>query len=39
MNSDDDIFLGKDLVQDLTDEFIEKIDEMGKRKEAEVMEI
>jgi ribosome recycling factor len=39
MISEDDFFRGKDSVQDLTDEFIEKIDEMGKRKEAEVMEI
>ena len=39
MISKDDFFRGKDSVQDLTDEFIEKIDEMGKRKEAEVMEI
>ena len=39
MISEDDFFRGKDSVQELTDEFIEKIDEMGKRKEAEVMEI
>ena len=30
---------GKDEVQDLTDEFIKDLDEMGQRKEAEVMEI
>jgi ribosome recycling factor len=39
MISEDDFFRGKDLVQELTDEFIEKIDEIGKRKEEEVMEI
>lgn len=39
MISEDDFFRGKDSVQDLTDEFIEKIDEIGQRKEAEVMEI
>ncbi len=39
MISEDDFYRGKDEVQDLTDEFIAKIDEMGKRKEEEVMEI
>ena len=39
MISEDDFYRGKDKVQDLTDEFIAKIDEIGKRKEAEVMEI
>lgn len=39
MISEDDFYRGKDKVQDLTNEFIEKIDEMGKRKEEEVMEI
>jgi ribosome recycling factor len=39
MISEDDFFRGKDSVQELTDEFIEKIDEIGKRKETEVMEI
>ena len=39
MISEDDFYRGKDSVQDLTDEFIERIDEIGKRKEAEVMEI
>ena len=39
MISEDDFFRGKDKVQELTDEFIEQVDEMGKRKEAEVMEI
>jgi ribosome recycling factor len=39
MISEDDFFRGKDEVQDLTDEFVERIDELGKRKEEEVMEI
>jgi ribosome recycling factor len=39
MISEDDFFRGKDSVQELTDTFIEKIDEIGKRKEEEVMEI
>jgi ribosome recycling factor len=39
MISEDDFFRGKDQVQELTDEFIEEIDEIGKRKEAEIMEI
>jgi ribosome recycling factor len=39
MISEDDFFRGKDKVQELTDEFIEKIDDIGKRKEEEVMEI
>jgi ribosome recycling factor len=39
MISEDDFFRGKDEVQELTDEFIEKVDEIGKLKEAEVMEI
>jgi ribosome recycling factor len=39
MISEDDFYRGKDEVQELTDEFITKIDEMGERKEKEVMEI
>lgn len=39
MISEDEFFRAKDKVQDLTDEFIAKIDETGERKEAEVMEI
>jgi ribosome recycling factor len=39
MISEDDFFRGKDEVQKLTDEFIEQVDEIGKRKEEEVMEI
>ena len=39
MISEDDFFRGKDKVQELTDEFVESIDGIGERKEAEVMEI
>jgi ribosome recycling factor len=39
MISEDEFFRAKDEVQQLTDEFIAKIDEMGRRKEEEVMEI
>jgi ribosome recycling factor len=39
MISEDDFYRGKDEVQELTNQFIEKIDEIGKRKEEEVMEI
>jgi ribosome recycling factor len=39
MISEDDMFRGKDEVQELTDKFIAKIDEIGKRKEEEIMEI
>jgi ribosome recycling factor len=39
MISEDDFYLGKDKVQELTDKFIETIDQMGARKETEVMEI
>ena len=39
MISEDEFFRGKDKVQELTDQFIEEIDGIGKRKEEEVMEI
>jgi ribosome recycling factor len=39
MISEDEFFRAKDEVQELTDEFIAKIDEIGQRKEEEVMEI
>ena len=39
MISEDDFYRGKDEIQDLTDEFIQSIDEIGTRKEEEVMEI
>ena len=37
--SEDEFFRGKDKVQELTDEFIKRIDEIGARKEEEVMEV
>jgi len=39
MISEDDFFEGKEEVQKLTDEFVEKIDAIGQRKEEEVMEV
>ncbi len=39
MISEDDFFRGKDEIQELTDEFIKKIDEIGQRKEEELLEI
>jgi ribosome recycling factor len=39
MISEDEFFRAKDEVQALTDEYIEKIDEIGQRKEEEVMEV
>jgi ribosome recycling factor len=39
MISEDDFFRAKDEVQALTDEYIQKIDEIGQRKEEEVMEV
>ena len=39
MIPEDDFFRGKDAVQELTDEFIKEVVEIGKRKEAEVMDI
>jgi ribosome recycling factor len=37
--SEDEFFRAKDEVQELTDEFIARIDEIGQRKEEEVMEV
>jgi ribosome recycling factor len=39
MISEDELFRAKDDVQELTNEFGAKIDEIGQRKEEEVMEI
>jgi ribosome recycling factor len=39
MISEDDFYRAKDDVQDITDEFIERIDEIGQRKEEEIMQI
>jgi ribosome recycling factor len=37
--SEDDLFEGRDEVQELTDNFIKRIDEIGRAKEAEIMEV
>ncbi len=37
--TEDDLRLGKDNVQELTDEFIEKIEEKLKAKEADILEV
>ncbi len=37
--SEDDLERGEDELQKLTDKYVERIDELGKRKEAEIMEI
>ncbi|KAA3659626.1 MAG: ribosome recycling factor [Chloroflexi bacterium] len=39
MITEDDFFRGQDDLQDLTDKFVEQIDEIGKNKEAEIMEV
>jgi ribosome recycling factor len=39
MISEDDYYQGRDQIQELTDEFSEKLDETGKVKEAEVREV
>lgn len=39
MISEDEMKIGQDEVQKLTDEYIAKIDDMGKEKEAEIMEV
>lgn len=37
--SEDEFYVGKDDLQDLTDKFIEIVDEIGQAKEQEIMEI
>jgi ribosome recycling factor len=37
--SEDELFEGRDQVQKVTDEFIKQVDEIGKAKEAEIMEV
>lgn len=39
MISEDDLYTGRDQVQELTDDFIKQIDEVGKAKEAEILEV
>jgi len=37
--SEDELFDGRDQIQKVTDEFIKQVDEIGKAKEAEIMEV
>lgn len=37
--SEDELHQGRDEAQKLTDDFIKKVDEVGKAKEAEIMEV
>ena len=37
--TEDEFYRGRDDLQDLTDRYIEKADEVGKRKEEEILEI
>ena len=37
--TEDQHFRGKDLIQELTDKYIAQADEIGKKKQAEVMEV
>ena len=37
--TEDDLYLGKEQIQELTDELIKKIDEIGAAKEKEILEI
>ena len=39
MISEDQFYVGKDKVQELTDKYVEQMDEIGKLKEEEIMEI
>ncbi len=39
MIDEDELFHGQKEVQKLTDDFIKQIDEIGKAKEAEIMEV
>lgn len=39
MITEDDFFRGQDDLQTLTDKYISEIDDAGKRKEAEIMEV
>ena len=37
--TEDDLFYGKDELQEITDDYIKKADEIGKAKEDEIMEV
>jgi ribosome recycling factor len=37
--SEDDFYKGKDDLQELTDDYVKKVDELGELKQAEIMEV
>ena len=37
--TEDDLRLGYDNIQELTDQYVERMDEIGEAKNAEIMEI
>jgi ribosome recycling factor len=37
--SEDELFEGRDRIQKVTDEYIKQVDEIGKAKEAEILEV
>jgi ribosome recycling factor len=39
MVSEDEFYVGKDDLQELTDKYIEMVDEIGQAKEQEILEI
>ena len=39
MISEDEMFGGRDDLQEMTDDFVKRMDEIGKAKEEEVMEV
>ena len=39
MISEDDFYHGREQVQELTDEFVKKLDEVGEHKEKEIREV
>lgn len=39
MVTEDEFFRGQDQLQEVTDKFVNEIDEIGKQKEAEIMEV
>jgi ribosome recycling factor len=39
MIAEDDFYRGQDDLQELTDNYVKKIDEIGKEKDAEIMEV
>ena len=37
--SEDEFYQAKDDLQELTNEYVKKVDELGEQKEAEIMEV